>query len=341
MRLDTLIQKFFLWKEDSNFYESSKVVYASKLNIFKDYIVKEKGLTDSNCEAILTGLNQKSFINIFENYILTRHIKYVNSVNCYIAIVKTFFEYLRDKQNIKNPLFTDMEKIKELNALLNSEIIQNKQYGLKETEGKNPISDTAFNDLNIFCNEIIDKTTPEIISKFNKRNNDPYIDFTSALMTKLVMFTGVKPNKILDITRSDLDLNLNTINISGFCIHIPNKLSLSLRKYITEILPSLNLSPEYLFVKRDGTKFGYLEYNKTFKVISKKFNTCSAEIVSKYTIIRMIKEGINVSIIMDFTGFGEDTYYSCQEMVNDTKTDLNRSQYLDSKLRSIDIFEIL
>ncbi|MBV4420333.1 site-specific integrase [Clostridium tyrobutyricum] len=341
MKLDMLIEEFFHQKEDSNFYESSKVTYLTKLNIFKEYIVREKGLNDSNYEAILTGLSIESFINIFENYILTRKIKYLNSVNCYITVLKTFFTYLRDYQNIKNPIFIDTEKINELNELLDTKILKNDEFSLKDAEDKRPISDTAFLDLNAFCDKIIDEITIKTISEFNKKNNDPYIDFISALMTKLVMYTGVKPNKVLDIKLSDLNLNLNTINVSGFCIHLPNKLSLSLRKYVNEILPLLEVNSEYLFVKRDGDKFNYLEYNKTFRVINKKFDTNSAEIVAKYTIMEMIKKGINVSIIMDLTGFGADTYFSCQEMVNDTKNDLKRSQYLDSKLRSIDNFEFL
>jgi hypothetical protein len=62
--------------------------------------------------------------------------------------------------------------------------------------------------------------------------------------------------------------------------------------------------------------------------------------LSKNVIIRMIYEGINQSLIQEFTGYKSDVYKYCQSKVNFDKA-IYRNRYLDSKLRSIESFDIL
>lgn len=54
----------------------------------------------------------------------------------------------------------------------------------------------------------------------------------------------------------------------------------------------------------------------------------------------MIKKGVNQSIIQDFTKVGDKNYQYCQKQVNQSKNP-SVSRYLDSKLRSIEIFDML
>lgn len=159
-------------------------------------------------------------------------------------------------------------------------------------------------------------------------------------MIKLVMFLGIKPQLVSEFKISNLDIYTNKIFISGYWVHLPDKLGVQMKKYLS-IIEKLSLeNGDFLFIKKDGTRY-IKEYGQMFKVANKVMKNCSAESIAKFTIIQMIKEGINPSIILSITKFGIDTYLHCQDLVNSEKGALEKSRYLDSKLRKMKIFDIL
>ena len=65
-----------------------------------------------------------------------------------------------------------------------------------------------------------------------------------------------------------------------------------------------------------------------------------ATALAKYAIIQMIKQGMLAHIIKDFTGYKDDIYNHCQEIVNEeTRSGLKeeKCKIIDSKIRMVDL----
>lgn len=134
----------------------------------------------------------------------------------------------------------------------------------------------------------------------------------------------------------------NTICINSYIIHLPNKLSEQLDYYINireKVQNDKIKSTDTLFIGADGN------------ILSSKTALISSTLrefmgrgdltgIIKFAVIQMISKGVNQSILQDFTKVGGNIYKYCQEKVNEDKS-LSSSRYLDSKLRSLETFDML
>lgn len=339
MSFSNTIEKFLAFKkDDSDFFESSLTTYRCKINVFKEYMLDTIKLNDINYERILRGMNEEEIIKSLEDYVLTRGIKFINTANCYMTVLKEYFMFLLNQLEIRNEVFSSIERLNKLEKLVGDQI---KKLNLREADDKKPISENGFKRLNDHCNRIIDEFEINQMKAFDGKYKNPYDNFVSAMMTKIVMFFGVKSFRPLEIEKNHLDLDLNMLKIDNYWIHLPNNLSRQLKKYYRISIELFGQKSNMLFVDRNGNSFDANSYGQTYKVINDIFGTSSAEIVAKYTIIEMIKQGINVSLILDLTGFGVDTYFYCQEAVDEGKSVVDRTKYLDSKMRKLDIYEFV
>lgn len=337
LNLNRSINEFLEFKKiESDFYESSAVIYAGKLNVFREFLELE-GINEGTCESILWGITHNKILDGLQYYITSRNIKFASTANGFITAIKEYFSYLLVEQNINNNIFTSVKETKILANLVNELI---KEMKLKETDQKQPISENTYNKLNEYCNNILFDTTIDKINNFSKVNNEPFSMFVSAIMTKIVMFLGIKPQLVSKFKLANLDLELNKIFINGYWLHLPDNLGVQIQKYINFLNELSIVNNNYLFVNKEGVEF-HKEYNTMFKVVHKVIKNCSAESISKYTIIQMIKAGINPSIILSLTNFGMDTYLHCQDLVNTEKKDYETIRYLDSKVRKMNTFDIL
>lgn len=337
MYFESLIEKFLSYKKvDTDFFDSSIATYRAKINVFCEYMIEIFQIHDANYETVLRGMNEDELIKILVYYVDTRKIHYKVTATIFMTVIKEFFAFLIGQENLKNDVFVNLERLDRLNTMIteNMEVLE-----LQNSDEKVPISEEAYYKLNNYCNNAINEISLEEIQKFNGVYSHPYDTFISAIMTKVVMFFGIKPQILLDINRNDYDRDLNMLRVRGYWIHLPNILSSQLSKYAF-IRDEIHGNIEgKLFLKKDGGIYIGSEYSQIFKAIYNVFDTCSAEIVGKYAIMEMIKQGINVSVILDLTGFGVDTYFYCQESVNDEISLLERTKYLDAKIRKLKMFD--
>ena len=85
-----------------------------------------------------------------------------------------------------------------------------------------------------------------------------------------------------------------------------------------------------------------LDNTKMFIVLKKVMGNMQAGGVAKYAIIQLLREGIPVYIISDFTSYKEEVLDYCQELV-DAERGLSllseKSKILDSALRKNELFD--
>lgn len=341
MNLKDTLEEFLSGKEENNFYESSVVTYRRKLEVFFEYLTTRCGANDDNFNDLLRGLGYERILNSVEFYIEEFNIKFKSTVDTYLIVLKAYFDFISNKYDITNENFDSTKTYKFWKGLIDNKI---KELRLTKTKQKPPITKAVFEKLINVCDMEIDSF--DLSCLINGKLRTSYSDFLSAIITKFVMFTGIKNNVILKILVEDLDVHLNKIRINGFWVHLPDKLGMQLKKYIKarEIILQNGMVNNTLFVNRQGNSFIKTDYFVMFKILKTVLGTQEAECVAKFSIIEMIANGIVPSIIQEFTGFGLDTYQHCQELLeeNTTRDDLIRkSRYLDSKIRSIETLDSL
>jgi integrase len=346
MKFYETMEYFLQERNEGKFYDSSVITYKRKLEVFFEFLVSYYGVNDNNYSDLLRSLGSDKILNSIKYYVNEYDIKFKVTVDNYFTVIKVYFDFIADKYNIKNNMF---DSTQEFTVLKNSVAMLIDDLKLDKSKQKSPIVDTIFDNLSKYCNEKIDTLSKEeiignqivSINDYNKT----LVEFISAIIIKIVMLTGIKNQVIGTIRLGDLDTELNRIKINNYWIHLPNDLGRQIKKYadVRNELVKTDSKEYPLFVNKQGEPIG-TDYNFMFDVLKPITGSKKAECVAKYTIINMIRKGINSSIIQEFTSFGNDTYLHCQELVNEEKSKIdlkNKNRYLDSKIRSIEIFDTL
>lgn len=328
---------------DGDFYDSSLATYKRKVEVFFEFLTKDYGVNDKNYKEVLRGIDKIAITKSIEFYVKNYSISFKSTVDTYVSVIKAYFDFLNKNLNIKNDNFDSAISYSEIKKSVHNKIIE---LGLETTEQKSPISEKAFKKILNKCDEILNAYTLEfMLNNKNKRNNNPVQLFTSSIITKLIMLTGVKNQVIDTIKLNDYDSELNIIKINNFSIHLPNGLGKQMKLYLQlRDCIVLNKEKEYpLFISKKGTSIG-TAYGYAFKILEDNLGSSSAECVAKYSIMQMIKKGMNIYLIKMLTKFGIDSCLQCQELVNDEKTNediTSQNRYIDSKIRSMDIYDLL
>jgi hypothetical protein len=195
---------------------------------------------------------------------------------------------------------------------------------LEKEEQKYPISETDYKKLNKKCSEIL-------------TNSNSFSELTSAMICKLLLFTGVKASKISNFILTDI--NNNKIRIDPYWIDMPNNFKSSIERYLHErnkLLTSLNLQDtNQLFIYSDGQPFKPKDYFNMFQVIYDTIGHRKSECIAQYAILQMITIDINPIIIAKFTGHSLKTCEFCQEIIIDRLGGAEfTNKYINSKLMS-------
>lgn len=332
--------------KEGNYYDSSSVIYARKINVFYEYLEKRCGVKDENYKEVLVALGKEKILDSIEFYISENNIKFRITVENYLTVIKAFFDYISREYNLKNKSFDSLERYSSIRDAVNKKMIE---MDLKGKKDKAPISENICKDLIKCCDENINNFNIDSmdINKMKKENSKTkaFNYFVSGIITKIVILTGIKNNVINVIKIDDYDSTLNTLIINGFKIHLPDNLGNQMKKYISVRKKILSNGKETntLFINKRGEEIG-IDYGFAFSILKEIMDSNSAESVAKYTIIQFIKKGININLAQQLTGFGDDTFLQCQEIVNEEKNgenDIAKIRYIDSKIRSLPIYDCL
>jgi hypothetical protein len=328
---------------DGDFYDSSLKTYKRKVEVFFEFLTEGYSVNDNNYKEVLRGIDDKVITKSIEFYVKKYGISFKSTIDLYVSVVKSYFDFINKNMGIFNDNFDSVKSYEDIKISIEKKI---KELELITKEQKPPIAEHTFTKILNECNKILSTYTFEYMNdNKNKPKKNPVQFFTSALLIKIIMLTGMKNQVIDTIKLKDYNSELNYININNFAIHLPNDLGIQMHLYLRlrDVLVK-DKSEEYqLFVKKDGTPIGS-SYDYAFKTLDNIIDNSIAESVAKYTIMQMIKKGMNISIIKLLTKFGIDSCLHCQELVNDEKTNEDitaQNRYIDSKIRSMDIFDLL
>ncbi len=180
-----------------------------------------------------------------------------------------------------------------------------------------------------------------------KNKNDSVISKQKNIIIKLYLLYGLSADKLSKVLVSKYSSERNVLMIpcsvrTDVIIHI--ELPYGLSKEISTYISERGLSDDdFLFLTEKGKEVNSNYINDYLKSIQKAYykdvqpmseNQFTPTGLQKYAIIKMIEEGMNQSIIMDFTGQGPDIFSDCQNIVDERKH-LNRNRYINHMIRGI------
>lgn len=333
-------------KEEFSQYTSvqSRANYSRKNEVFIEYLEKECGANEKNFREILSSIGPNKILDSIEFYVHNYGVKYKATVDNYVTALKSFFVYLSNNYNINNLTFDSSKETLNLDTMIREKAIE---LELNITEMKEAISEKEFEDLLKECNLIIDSYDENGYLNDTSRYKAKTGYFLSAVMTKLVMFTGIKNKVILTINRCDYNNDLNKIKINGNWINLPDKLSYDIKKYFKvrqDILRINNIEDKDskpLFIRQCGSLIERNNISRTaYKVMNKVLGTVEGESLSKYVIMNHIEAGMEILEIINLTTFSIETCMNCREQLN-MKLDNDRNRYINTRLRSSKLYEAL
>jgi hypothetical protein len=322
--------------------EGSKASYSRKIQVFTDYLSDRCSVNEFNSKETLRGIGTDKILESIEYYVENYGIAFKSTVDGYVTVIKSYFLFIAKEYNIHNDNFDSNAKIAILDDLISKKA---EQLNLNKTKMKDPISDDEFKLLLDSCDDCIQKFELDDYSNDNKYNGDSST-FISAVIMKLVMYTGIKNAVISTIKKRDYNYDLNQIKINGLWLDLPNKLAIDLKKFSklrNVIITQRGIidKDEYqLFTNSKGDYMSKVKSDEIYKIMSQELNSTEGEALCKNVIMKHIEAGINIIEIMNLTTFSIKTCEHCKELLNE-KLDRNRNKYINTKLRGSLLYEIL
>lgn len=324
--------------------ESSIETYKSKIYVFYNFLTKEKGINDKSYQSYLEAMKINEVEESLDYYIVSNAIKSESISWHFISVVKRYFSFIY-KLGIRNVNLLKSFGLSEEHPDSFQSIIGKKIFNDPRLEKKDSKSEITWEEAKILISEC-DQRIKELIEEDKildyKEYASKYNDYLSSLMIKLILFTGIPYRVVKDIKFDDLNKVHNTICINEYYIHLPNKISEQLDFYIdlrNEIRNNSKTLEKELFIQADGNKLS-VQTHLIAGTLREYMGRSDLTGIIKFAIIEMIKKGVNQSILQDFTKVGDQIYKDCQKRVNESKN-LSASRYLDSKLRNLEMFDLL
>lgn len=302
---------------------------------------------------------------IFENY-FTSVISFFKIMNLNHIIINP--EILR----IYSVAQDDYSSLYQIKQRAKTKLLNIFGINLKKREPDPPLEEEEMLFLIEYCDE---KVSDIVKGNENRKTNKlpvHFLKFSNCVFSKFILFTGIKYDKLTSLSYESFNREYRTftpqiLNIQepekNYEIHLPKNLCNQIFQYLDyrdEILKIHNkIDNKYFLIDKNGDRLPNGDKQNITRLlieikdsyISEKIGELKNEYLqeqnhftvtglTKYSIIEMIKKGVNQSIIQDFTGNEKSIYDSCQEYVNHLYED-NRTRYLDSKLRGIPLFDML
>lgn len=335
------MSKDFNLKDSISEFINYKLVagYEYNLNVFCEFL-ETKGFSLDTVKTIFQGARSEFLIESLDYYIDSRDVTSIGASGKYSSCIREYFIHIVQKGYIKND---------ELMAEFTYKTYDEKSYRYKvnnylsqKTEIVGSAGFEMFEGVIDLITDCDDTMSDEYILSKVRTSQMYFNKYRSALMIKLILLTGINYRTLIKIKLHDLDLSHSSIKINGFSVHLPNNLIDQFGTYTKiryDLLEKENIKNTFLFMEYNGKTIS--TGTATLAVFLKDL-TGRGDLngIIKYAITNLIRRGINQSIIVKFTGIGPVIYKWCQDEVNKTM-DLHSSKYLDSKIRSLDIFDLL
>ncbi|ABR49496.1 hypothetical protein Amet_3368 [Alkaliphilus metalliredigens QYMF] len=297
-------------KKESNFYESSKLMYERKLEVFEEFTYVYFSISEKNYKDLFRGFSKENIVKSMEFYLKNYNVNTKTTLNGYLTVLTDFFHYIADNMKVVNENFENRDKLNKLKEELNKLA---KKYNLEKSQQKSPLTREAFVLLCAKCDEYIENYN---IKNINKNGYDGEFSlYLSGIITKLLIVTAIK-NSVIDSLKVNENYKYGMIKVNGYWVRLPDKLSAQLDNYVKNVRPSCNTNElNDLFVNRKGVRLCG-NNNAYFAILKKLFGTMQSASVAKFRIIEMIRSGVAPNIITAYTGYALETYLHCLDILS-------------------------
>lgn len=313
--------------------------YKQCMNVFKGYLIEKKVL--SVLRTYFQGIRSDDLVDSLEYYVVHNNVTSFGAANVYAACIQEYFKFIIARGLVKNDeLMAEfaypIDDKKSCRNKINSYL--SKEPRIKASMQFEPVTEEEAKDIIDECNLIIERLNN--IEKVTRTQKD-YNKLRSSIILKIMLLTGITYRCLIKIKVDSLDLKHGQITINGLTFHLPNKLidDLVFYKDVREKIVNESNNTQTLFVESSGCEISELT-STTSGFLCTLTGRKDLNGVIKYGIINLIRNGVNQSIIEKLTEVGKSIYNDCQKQVNSTM-DYKASRYLDSKIRDINIFDLL
>jgi len=322
--------------------EAQRNQYIPKLrDYFIRYVLENKKDIKDIESLFKYELTRNDIIKSTKFYVTRNEdVKSKGAIDDFLIALNQFFE-LEIKEKYFNQNLINLRPFMKLSLEIGYELL-NEGVKLKDKESYPAINDNQFNYL---------------IQLIKDDNDNSMTKLQSRIIVKILLLYGFSPGRIISLKVSDFIIEKRSLYIN-YCenpnrfikLEIPYSLFNDLLKH-SEQRKNTKGFCDNLFITTTGNEIthSYLKYylgkvkqdyyyKNPYEEIE-DVNPFTLTGLAKYAIIKMILNGMNQSIIMDLTGFENDVFEYCQEYVNNIKA-ISKDRYINSKIRSIDTFDI-
>lgn len=338
MTFEKLIEQFANHVEEEKNGLTS-VTYKRKIYVFYEYVVLELQAKDVNYQSILTGIKVNELLNSLEYYVKNYDVKYATTAWNYISVVTVFYQYIYEEFGWENKLFENKSEKAELNVAYDNKI---KELKLNRKEQVHPLSDAEAEQLINACNEKLSIADDDEI--LNGYYNGVFANYISSLACKIILLYGTKNNVINELKITDYNGQLNKLKINGFWVHLPDELSLQMQRYM-KVRDKLIENPKddrlFVDIAKERDK---IDYSKMFNILKEVVGHNKGMAVAKYGIMQMIRSGVPSHVIKEFTGYANDVYNHCLELVDEQDGIMmmrEKSKLLDATFRKTSLYDMM
>ena len=340
MLFKQLIDEFLdKWDKDTS------KAYRKKIYSFYQYLVEMKNATDSNYKSILKGLEIEDVAESIIFYVKRNQVKYRASADLYISTVKSFYAYISAKQICSNIYFDNKAYAPDMKEQCECAI---KCLKLNESKQVMPLDEEAARRIVDRCNEIINLANYDEL--INGKWDGTFSAYVSALISKLVLCFGMSNKTIRELKAADYNSTNGRIVINGYSVHLPDTLKTNMDTYmdyrtraINELCNGSDVN-QYMFIELSNPRKNIPHSTKLFFILNELIGSTCATALAKYAIIQLIRQGIPAYLIKDFTGYKDDIYNHCQEIVNEENGAVSkeeRCKIIDAGIRMSRLSEIV
>lgn len=328
MNVEEIIKKFIANNKPEG--------YEKDIRVFINFL-KSKDIPIINVS--FQGVRTKDVIESMDYYITENNLKAKSPVKRYANAISEFFKYIIGNGYIDNKTFYEQLLLPTMVndsywGKVNEFISKNKR--LKEKDTFDILTKKEVMELIANCDHAIERYIENIDDKID------YNKVVAALSIKLISLTGVLHRQLRKIKLTNDIEKFNKICISNFRIILPEKYSMQLKKYLEirkYILEKSNKQSEYLFLTFEGEQLA-----RQTGFISSFLARCTGRNdlngLIKYSIGQMIMSGVNDSVINRLTCAGNELIKQAIEN-EETYDELYWNKYLDSRLRTIELFDLI
>lgn len=320
----------------NEFEQMNVPTYASRIRSLQSFLCEEKQINDGSYRTYLKAMTFDEILEALDYFVKNNNIKKRSVALHYSEMIKKFFDFLLTKGIENKDLFSMRGKsgAGSFDNKIKKHI--NEDLCLLIPEPNAPLDDDEIGILIDKSNEIIQDSMNNEELLFSNKKLVSFNKYTAAICVKIMIFSGISWDCIKRLELDAINTELNTIMINRFLLHMPIELSKQMKDYV-RIRDGVKTESTKLFVRSSGKELGG---TCALESVLKEIDREDTRGIIKYTIINMIRANIGQHLIMELTEVGDIVYNHCLSVVNGEGM-VENTRIIDSKLRSISIFDLL